>query len=105
MPATTASVDPRMKQSVLTFATSMPARRPPRRSADREDVAPEPGARQQERSATNRAVTSGTTHGTPWMTIGAFGRWRSWLSSHTATSRPASPITFAAHNDNRRHRQ
>ncbi len=51
-------------------------------------------------SATTRATTNGTTHGTPWMMIGAFERWRSWLSRNTAmiTTTP-SAITFAAHTD------
>jgi hypothetical protein len=51
-------------------------------------------------NTTTSAVTSGTTHGTPWMTIGAFGRWRSWLSRYTAISTTTpSPTTLAAQTD------
>ena len=51
-------------------------------------------------STTTSTATSGTTHGTPWMTIGAFARWRSWLSRNTATSTThAERDDLGAHTD------
>ena len=78
MPATTASVEHRMKQTVLMFGD--PDAGAPRRlgvAADGVDVAAEAGPRQQERQPDHEHPTNGTTHGTPWIVIGAFGRWRS----------------------------
>ena len=51
-------------------------------------------------SATTSAATTGTTHGTPWIVMIAVARWRSWLSSQTATSTTsARPPTLAPQTD------